>query len=177
MTDIEPVEPSHFGAIAQWLARPEINQWLTEDWRDRPVTTALVASAIRNRRNMLFAVRHEGRLCGLTALADIQRVDMTAMAWYALGERDAGGRGVMTMAVRRMVDHCFGQLGLKSVYAWAMAENTPSIRLLERAGFRRAGTIRAAANCMSRQMDRVYFDVVANEWAAMAAHTSLPELP
>lgn len=174
MTLIEPVESSHFAAIAQWLGRPEINQWLTEDWRDRAVTTALVASAVRNRRNLLYIVKHEGRPCGLTALADVQRLDKTAMAWYALGEPDAGGRGVMTTAVRSMVELCFGELGLQSVYAWAMDANTPSIRLLERAGFQRAGTIRAAAHCMSRQVDRIYFDVVASEWAARAERTTAP---
>ena len=50
---------------------------------------------------------------------------------------------------------------LQSIYAWIMEDNVASQRVLEKAGFSPAGRIRRATCSGDRQVDRVYFDIVA----------------
>ena len=123
MTTIELIAPEHFEIVAKWLSQPAINRWLTAEWRNRAVTPGIVAMAVRNRKNRLFLVRWEGRSCGLSALADIDIADATAMVWYVLGESELAGRGIMSEAVRQLALKSFAELGLQSLYAWAMADN------------------------------------------------------
>jgi RimJ/RimL family protein N-acetyltransferase len=158
VTTIEEITPEHFGLVAEWLSRPEINRWLTAEWRGRLVTSVTVAMAVRNQKNRLFVVRSDGAACGLTALADIDAADSTAMVWYFLGERMLSGMGIITEAVKQLALRSFGQLGLHSVYAWVMEDNTASITVLQK-----AGRIRRATSSGGLQVDRIYFDLITNE--------------
>lgn len=160
MTSIEDLAPDHFETVAAWLSRPEINKWLTGEWRDREVVATTIAVAVRNKRSRLFLVRHEGAPCGLVALADIDLADRTAMIWYILGEANLSGRGITSEAVRLLAKEAFGSGGVSSLYAWIMEDNVPSRKVLEKAGFREAGRIRGATRSSGRQVDRVYFDLL-----------------
>ena len=157
---IEPLEAPEFGTAAVWLGNPQINRWLTSEWRGQPVSTRMVAVAVRNRRNRIYVIRHNNAACGLVGLSDIDLVDSTGMIWYLRGERHLSGGGVTTHAVRAAVRRSVDELGLVSIYAWIMEDNLPSRRVLEKAGFREVGRIRQAARSGDRRVDRVYFDWV-----------------
>ena len=160
MTSIEELAPQHFELVARWLSRPEINRWLTAEWRNRAVDATLIAITVRNRRNRLFLVRHDGEPCGLVSLADVDSVDKTAMVWYAIGEPQHLGQGVSSDAVLQLVRHGFECLRLESIYAWIMEDNVASRRVLEKVGFSAAGRIRRATCSGERRVDRLYFDIV-----------------
>jgi RimJ/RimL family protein N-acetyltransferase len=171
MVRIEPLPQDCLSLAAEWLSRPEINRWLTADWRERDVTDALVAMAVRNhRRNRLFLVRHDTQACGLVGLAELEVVDRTAMVWYLLGDARLSGKGVSSEAVRQLTKWATRNLGLASMYAWVMEDNVASMRVLQRAGFREAGRVRLAATSGERLVDRVYFDIIAPEvWGGASA--------
>ena len=163
MVTIGELEPANFGLVAQWLSRPEINQWLSGEWRDCGATPSLVAMAVRNRRNRLYLVRYDTLPCGLVALGEIDSVDKMAMVWYLLGNDQLAGRGVTSQAVRILSDTAFKELQLAVLYAWIMENNVPSRRVLERSGFQECGRIRNAANSLGQQVDRIYFDLTSGQ--------------
>jgi RimJ/RimL family protein N-acetyltransferase len=160
---IEELMPEHFELVAGWLSKGEINRWLTAQWRNRVVTATLIAMVVRDRKNRVFLVRCDSQPCGLAALADIDTVDGTAMVWYVLGEQTLAGRGIIADSVRQLTRLCFDQMRLASIYAWTMEDNTASTRVLQKVGFREAGRIRCAASSGGRQVDRVYFDLIASD--------------
>ncbi len=160
MTAIEPLTAEHVATVAAWLSHPEINRWLTSDWRGRVVDPVVLGVAMRNKRNRFFLVRHQGRPCGLVALADWDAVDRIAMVWYVLGAREMGGRGIATGALRLLVDTAFHELGIEALNAWIVDGNGASRRVLEKAGFREAGRLRSAALRDGVRADRIYFDLV-----------------
>jgi len=159
MITIEDLLPDHFELAASWLSRPDTNRWLNSEWRGRQTTSSMIAIMLRNRKNRLFLVRSDGLSAGLVGLADIDFPDKTAMVWYILGETSLSGKGVTTEAVRQVASIAFGEMGLYSLYAWVMEDNTASLRVLDRAGFKKAGRLRLTANSSGRQVDRVYYDL------------------
>ena len=163
MITLEDLGVQDFEQVAQWLSRPEINSWLTPEWRHKAAGASMVAIAVRNRRNRLFLVRNDDAPCGLAALAEIETLDRTAMVWYFLGEESLSGQGVTSAAVRELSRFAFGQLGLLSLYAWVMEDNVASQKVLRHVGFREAGRIRQSACSGDRQVDRIYFDLVPGE--------------
>jgi RimJ/RimL family protein N-acetyltransferase len=160
---LEDLGAQHFDLVAQWLSRPEINRWLTRQWRDKKTSASMIAIAVRDRSNRLFMVRHGGNPCGLVGLADIDAEDGTAMVWYVLGEEKLSGRGITSRAVSELARVAFGELGLMSLYAWVMEDNFPSQKVLRKVGFLEAGRIRQSARSAGRLVDRIYFDLIPSE--------------
>ena len=163
MTGIEPLTPEYFATVAGWLSNPEINQWLTAEWRDRAIDPMLIGVAVRSKRNRFFLVRSAGVPCGLVSLADWDAADKIAMIWYVLGDPASGGRGVITQAVQELVRTAFDTLGIEALHAWIMEDNNRSRRVLEKNGFREAGRLRLAAVHHGCRLDRVYFDLTRQD--------------
>lgn len=159
MIRIEPLVPGDFVTVSAWLSKPEINQWLSSEWRDRPIDPTLIGVAVRNRRNRLFLVRSEETPSGLVALADWDPADRIAMIWYILGDPEAGGRGVISQAVQALVRIAFDTLAIVALNAWIMEGNERSRRVLEKNGFRETGRLRRATVHNGNRVDRVYFDL------------------
>jgi RimJ/RimL family protein N-acetyltransferase len=160
---IEDLQPNDLSLVGKWLSQHDINRWLTAEWRNRVVSTTVLAIALRNRKNRFFLVRCNGEACGLTALADIDVADATAMIWYVLGEPRFARKGIASEAVRQLVRKSFQELKLRSLYAWIMEDNVASAKVLTGVGFQEAGRIRQAVSSNGRQVDRIYFDLVASE--------------
>lgn len=165
---IEPLRADAFDLVAHWLSQPTLNRWLTAEWRGRVVEPQLIAIVLRNARNRMFLVRSGGHPCGVVALADVDSLDRTAMVWYALGDDAFAGRGVISTAVRQLTALAFDHLGLRSLYAWTMADNEGSQRVLAKAGFKQVGRIRQATVSAGRQVDRVYYDLVPSDYSERA---------
>lgn len=163
MISIEPAAPRHCASVVSWLADPNIHRWLTQQWRDPGSHPALVSTLFRSKKNCLYIAVVDEVPCGITALADIEQLDRTAMLWYLLGNRALQGRGVMTKAVRMFVERVFREKGFESLYAWVMEDNEPSIHLLGRVGFSPAGRIRFATRSGNRQVHRLLFDITRAE--------------
>jgi len=161
MISLEELNPRRFELVARWLSNPEINRWLTAEWRGRAVTAPVIAMAVRNPRNRMFVILYDEQPCGLVALADIDRSDKTAMVWYFLGEATLGRKGITSEAVRQLARFAFRELMLASLYAWVMEDNRGSHQVLQKAGFALAGRIRNATHSGERQVDRVYYDLIA----------------
>jgi len=79
---------------------------------------------------------------GLDLHGDVERV--SAEIGYWLGE-PFWGRGVMTEALRGVTAVVFGQFELTRVFALPFADNTGSIRVLEKAGYQLEGRLRRSA--------------------------------
>lgn len=90
-----------------------------------------------------FFIYERGKLAGGITLGNIRHgVSQSGHIGYWIGERYAG-RGLMTDAVNVLVRHAFDTLRLHRVEAACIPGNARSIRVLEKAGFRREGTLRS----------------------------------
>src|SRR5215472_16073992 len=157
---IEKLLPEHFEQVARWLSRPEVNRWLTSEWRHRQADPKMLAIACRSAKNRLFLVRFQREAAGLTGLADIDLTDRTAMVWYLLGEQRFASRGITSEAVRQTAQVAFTEMNIVCLYAWIMEHNVASRCVLEKSGFRECGRFRNAACSNGRQVDRIYFDLI-----------------
>ncbi len=78
---------------------------------------------------------------GLKRGQDIERC--SAEVGYWLG-KEYWGRGIASAALRLVCDYAFEQLALQRIFALPMVRNVASLRVLEKAGFDREGTLRNA---------------------------------
>jgi ribosomal-protein-alanine N-acetyltransferase len=122
-TPFEPaLPPEHFTRTAQLDAIVHGNRAWDDD-REYTFGIALPSGALVGRIRLSVVVR------GPWQNANV--------GYYV--SRESNGRGICTEAVRLTAAFAFGRLGLHRVQAAVMPRNTPSIRVLEKSGFRREG--------------------------------------
>jgi ribosomal-protein-serine acetyltransferase len=107
-----------------------------------------------------FALVLDGRIIGSAGIAGIDWVARAANIGYWLGEEHQA-RGLMTRAVRALVDHAFGALELHRVQIQAAEGNRRSRAIPERLGFQEEGTLREAERVGGRYLDLVVYGLLA----------------
>jgi ribosomal-protein-alanine N-acetyltransferase len=117
----------------------------------------------KDGRSMPFVVTYEGRLVGqLTVGAIVWGSLRTAFIGYWVDERVAG-RGVMPTAVALATDHCLRTVGLHRIEINIRPENTASLRVVEKLGFRDEGLRRRYLHIDGDWRDHRTFALCADE--------------
>ena len=104
-----------------------------------------------------FAIANELEAIGSIGLIIGQDVNrFTAELGYWLAE-PFWSQGITTAAVVAITNYGFDQLGLLRIYAIPFATNTASIRVLEKAGFKYEGRLRANAIKYEKILDQLVY--------------------
>ncbi|MHA4813751.1 GNAT family N-acetyltransferase [Streptomyces aculeolatus] len=113
----------------------------------------------------LYGIWLDGLLVGgvLFRVFDARQRTCEAGCWV---EPDAAGRGLVTRAVRVIVDWAVRERGVERVEWRVSAENTPSIRVAQRLGMRRDGVLRSQFLYRGVRQDTEVWSVLADEWVA-----------
>jgi len=144
-------------------------QWEATPPRDLgpPISfTAMVRGLSKQARAgtlLPFVVTYDGELVGQLTVGGITYGSLcSAHVGYWLDQRVAG-RGVMPTAVALAVDHCFGVLQLHRIEVNIRPENTASLRVVEKLGFREEGLRRSFLHISGAWRDHRSFAMTAEE--------------
>lgn len=161
-----------------WADLRDESRAFLKPWEPLWPTDDLTKSGFRRRLRRYARDRKEGRslsfllfrsktdqmLGGLT-LSNIRRgVSQTTTLGYWMSERHSG-KGHMSAAVAMILPFCFDVLNLHRIEAACIPTNTPSIRLLENAGFNREGYARSFLLINGSWQDHLLFSCLAEDHA------------
>jgi ribosomal-protein-alanine N-acetyltransferase len=122
-------------------------------------------SEIREDRAYPFFIFRQADfvLLGGITLSNVSRgMTQTATLGYWIGERHAN-QGYMRRAVQAVIPFAFGALHLHRVEAACLPHNQPSIRLLQRVGFKREGLARGLVCINGRWQDHIVFALLSDD--------------
>ena len=144
--------------------------WSSPPLADRAAAAALLATIqelFRTRALFQWGIarREDDRVVGTCTLGSLNPTHRRAEIGYALG-RAHWGQGLMAEALPPVLRFAFGELGLHRVEADVDPRNAPSIRTLERLGFRREGYLRERFEVAGEIQDSVVLGLLASEWRA-----------
>ncbi|WP_258724094.1 GNAT family N-acetyltransferase [Cellulomonas sp. NS3] len=134
-----------------WMALRAANATWLEPWDatspvpvlgPRPTFGEFVRALNRQARTgaaLPFAIDYQDRLVGQLTVSSITYGSLCSAAVGYWVSRDVAGRGIMPTAVALATDHCFGPVGLHRVEVNIRPENAPSLRVVEKLGFRDEG--------------------------------------
>jgi ribosomal-protein-alanine N-acetyltransferase len=94
-----------------------------------------------NEKNHIFGIFYEGNYCGNTGLhpgEDVYR--LSAELGYFIGEK-FWNKGITSRAVKLITDFGFNELKILKIYAGIFEFNKPSMRVLEKCGFKLEGIL------------------------------------
>jgi ribosomal-protein-serine acetyltransferase len=153
--------------------RPHLEPWLP--WVPATRTPDDTLQFIRATRRQLgdndgmqlAIVGDDGAIAGVVGFHRVDWANRATTIGYWLAS-DRQRRGLMTAAVRALVDHAFGPWGLQRVEISAAVDNARSRAVPRRLGFREEGTRRQAERHGERYRDLVVYAVLAWEWPPSA---------
>ena len=129
-------------------------------------TRASIRSLLAHSRTgsgLPFLVEYNGELAGQLNVSSITWGSLSsASIGYWVGEEFAG-RSITPIAVALATDYCFGQLGLHRMEICIRPENSPSLRVVEKLGFRYEGLRRRFIHINGAWRDHFAFGLVAEE--------------
>jgi RimJ/RimL family protein N-acetyltransferase len=157
-------EPGIIELAAGWLAQKENYQWL-DFGNGRVIVTPTLLKIMAQRDTNFIRVytADDGKPVGIVGLNNVDPAFRTATFWGASGEKSFRNRGYSTFASSRLLTHAFRDLRLNAVNTWAVDHN-PSLRTIERLGFRYVGRQRQCHTIDGRSHDRLLFDLLASEY-------------
>jgi RimJ/RimL family protein N-acetyltransferase len=162
-------------AALDLLADPAVSEPIYD--LPRPLTSATVRAWIEAAEQD----RQAGR--GLLVLTGSPGNALSGYSWITVwperasaelaGALRAGfqGAGAGGAGAAHTIDWIFGALGVRLVCLTAATNNTRSIRLIDRMGFRRMGE-RTSARPDGSTRTSCYWEMTADEWQALKAHQS-----
>ncbi|OLP58794.1 GNAT family N-acetyltransferase [Xaviernesmea oryzae] len=143
-------------------------------WRaDEMTEAAFRTRVIRNEQEFncgqavplfLFSRQDDELLGGLTVGYIRRGAAQCCMIGYWMGTRHAG-KGHMSAAVRLTIPYIFSVLQLHRIEAACIPENERSVRLLEKAGFRREGYLRDYLKINGQWRDHLMFSLLPQDIA------------
>lgn len=146
---------TRYWSFPAWTRREQANEYLAA--RMALETPAVYAWAM--------AEREGDRLVGTTTLFSLSGPHKRAEIGYSLLPARQG-QGLATEALRTVLGHAFGPLGLERIEADVDPRNEPSWRLLEKLGFRREGLLRNRWRVDGEVCDSFLYGLLREDYAA-----------
>ncbi|HEY4193015.1 MAG TPA: GNAT family protein [Mesorhizobium sp.] len=164
------------GDYREWSTLRGESRGFLEPWEPRWTPEELERHAWRHRihryredyalgLSMAFFIFElgSGKLVGGITLGNIRHgVSQSGHVGYWIGERYAG-RGLMTEAVNVLAQFAFDTLRLHRIEAACIPDNARSIRVLEKAGFRREGLLRSYLRINGFWQDHYLYARIADD--------------
>ena len=169
MGDLRPLEERDAEALYRLIEanRPYLVPWLPWAAEQTHERTLEYIRAVRRQEGandgFQRAIRSKGSIVGIVGFHSVNWPHRSTSIGYWLDERHQG-RGLMTSAVRALVDHAFGVWDLHRVVIQAAIDNQPSRAIPERLGFRQEGVHREAERIGEHYNDLAIYAMLAREW-------------
>jgi ribosomal-protein-alanine N-acetyltransferase len=176
------------GDFHEWAALRSASRAFLEPWEPRWAPDELERTAWRTRIQryredfargsaVAFFIFENAsrRLAGGITIGNIRHgVAQSGQIGYWIGERFAG-RGLMLDAVRLVVPYAFNSLRLHRIEAACIPDNVRSIRVLEKARFRREGLLRSYLKINGVWQDHYLYALVEGDHPAAAPENPRPK--
>ncbi len=128
-----------------------------------PALAAQWRRQARAGRSLPFALTYDGDFVGQVTVTGIT---WGSARWAQIGywvDQRVAGRGVVPTAVAMVADHLFGPVGLHRLEVAIRPENTASLRVVEKLGFRREGEAARYLHIDGAWRDHLLFALTVDE--------------
>jgi len=135
-----------------------------------PVSVSQIREKIEKSLNdpsqLIFMIvsKEDNVTVGQTAFFRIDYVSRAAVFYLAILDTKFWGAGFGSEATKLMVDYAFQTLNLNRIQLHVNAENTPAIKIYQRAGFKKEGVLRQAMFKNNRYFDFWVMGILREDW-------------
>ena len=178
---LQPLTAADADDLYDAFRRPEAMHFMDDPLHTSTAETRKMVDGMLSGPGTIWTIRTAAEGPALGFVDYIGNAGVPGMGYML--HPDHWGNGYMTEAVRAALDYGFDEMGLDRVELWISEENTASLRLAERAGFRRRGRMRQKYHKDESGHDKIVYGITAEQWRtgqlagnAQAAYSLAPIL-
>ncbi len=150
--------------------REHLRRWLpfVDATQDVGYTRDFLKDQLRGlaeERTLTLVLFHHGRAAGVLGVNRVDALNRVASLGYWLAA-EATGQGLMTRAVRRLIEIVFENFPVDRIEVHCAPDNRASCAIPERLGFTREAVLRQALRAHEHVDDRVIWGLLREEWEA-----------
>ena len=121
-----------FGGIFRFVSINAEEEWLQEKVK------------FNNQEiNLMICLEKNSEPIGIISVREIDWISRNAqLTGIAIGDPNYRGKGYGTEALKLLLQHYFEDLNMNRIWGYALSENKPSLRMLEKCGFKIEGELR-----------------------------------
>jgi ribosomal-protein-serine acetyltransferase len=170
---LRPFEPTDAGELTEAVAasREHLARWLpwaeSHGFEDSVEYLERKSAQIEANDGFEGPIVIDRQIVGAAGFHGIDWINRSTSIGYWLAA-DAVGRGLMSGAVRALVDHAFAVWELHRVIIEVVVDNARSRAIPERLGFREEAVLREAKLIRGRYEDAVLYAMLASDWPPAA---------
>ncbi len=142
------------------------NEWIYNGKAEDFITGSL--QRFNSNQGFWAGVWWKGQLAGVVGLNEVNHWNRSANIDYMLGAAFRG-KGIVTRAVKALIDYCLDQLNLNRIEIHVDPENVKSCAVPERLGFKKEGVLRQKIFYGDSFGDKAIYAVLSSEWHKPAA--------
>lgn len=103
----------------------------------------MISDYNEENNSIVFAIRTtEGNIIGIAGYYDIIKDNMVATLFIGIGDENYLGKGYGKEAISELLNYGFNTLNLYRIQLNVISFNTPAIKLYEKVGFQKEGTMK-----------------------------------
>ena len=148
--------------------REHLQKWLmwvphTKSPKDSLLFLQGAQQFVKEKQAFRGGIFWNGDLVGAIGFHEFHKQDRCASIGYWLS-KDMTGKGIVTNAVKRIVQHGFEDLSLHRLELRAATENIKSWKIAERVGFQREGCIRECSFVHGRYLSHYVYGMLKEDF-------------
>ena len=159
---LRPVELADVDDLYDFYRRPDAMRFMDTPPHTSPEQTRKRVDAMCNGPGTTWTVRTDADGPALGFVDYVGNSGVPGMGYML--HPDHWGNGYMSEAVRTALDYGFDEMGLDRVELWIQEENSASLRLAERVGFRRRGRLRQKYGKDATGHEKIVYGITAEQW-------------
>ena len=123
-----------------------------------------VNQGFKNKEKIRWGIvlNDKNKVIGDIGYNSIDRENNIGKISYRLS-KDHWGQGIITKVLNKIISYSFNEMKLNRIEALTIDDNLASIRVLEKTGFIKEGTLREALNKNNRYYDLAIYSLLKNE--------------
>ncbi|MDZ7331684.1 MAG: GNAT family N-acetyltransferase [candidate division KSB1 bacterium] len=173
---LRPVEPEDAAFLARGENHPAVREALFLAF---PVSMGTelekIEQFIKSKEAIVLIIvdQQTNQPVGQTAFFRIDFVSRAAVFYLAILDPSHWSKGYGSEATQLMVDYAFETLNLNRIQLHVCAENTPAIRIYERAGFKKEGVLRQAMFRNGAYVDFWVMGILRSDWSVRSQNSQV----
>jgi len=176
---LTPLAEKHLETVRHWRASEEVSRFMFTD----PVLTPdgqrawFRSQVLGNPTALWWILEAEAGPIGLVNVTGIDRLNGRCEWGYYIGDPSLRGKGIGTRIARTLFDYVFDELRLHRVTTEVLSDNDAGLRLPEKMGCLREGTLRGHILKRGLHRDVVVFGLLSEDWRRIRSGISATPIP
>ena len=163
---LSPISTTDTDIFMSWINNPEIAHTTTfyTQFISLVQEKEIVESLAKSGNTFSIVTQENDKIIGNCSFFNIDETNRTAEIGIIIGEKEYQSKGYGTEAVNLLIQFGFENRNYNNIYLHVYSFNERAIACYEKAGFKRQGVCREALIRGNKKYDRLYMDILADEY-------------